>query len=384
MSRLTEKEFAEIVAQNGGRAYRVGGCVRDKFMGAVPKDIDFCIVGMVKKNFKLLFLEAQECGKSFPVFLLTIDGSKREVAFARTEEKVGSGYKGFRVSAKPKITIEQDLFRRDTTINSMAEDSLTGEIIDPFQGRQDISDKVLRATSQHFSDDPMRALRLAGHAARFGFSIDAATLQLAMAAREELAEEPVERMVLELGKVLREATEPSKFFKVLAETGLLPATFKELAALPPEEFIRGMLKLDLVASVTQAAKLRFAAVGIVLGEKDLCLWHNRMTLPGDWLAAAVTVSQTIALLEHPTAERIVETINKLRRGALTIEEFDLLTVAAGLKVPLLVPLKAAMVLPAGEVVPKQLVGKEIGEWLRKKHVEAVERKLFSSIGILDN
>lgn len=376
-SVLTEQEFAEIIARNGGRVFRVGGCVRDSFMGVTPQDIDFSVVGMVKKNFKTLFPDAEECGKSFPVFRLAINGIKCEVAFARMEWKVGSGYKGFRVSAKPKITIEEDLFRRDTTVNSMAQDSLTGEIIDPFHGREDIEAKVLRATSQHFSDDPMRALRLAGQAARFGFTIDRATLPLMVAATTELAREPVERMVAELGKVLSEAQEPGQFFKVLAETNLLKITFKEIASLSIGEFGRVMAGLDFVAKVTRNPKVRFAALGLVLDQESLVLWNDRMTLPGDWLDAAVTVSQIIGLLEDPTPDKIVDTINKLRRGSITIEEFDLIAQASGLKIPQLGPMKAAMALSPGEIVPKTLKGKEIGEWLRERHVEAISKQLHS-------
>jgi tRNA nucleotidyltransferase (CCA-adding enzyme) len=374
-SILTEKKFAEIIAENGGRVFRVGGCVRDSFMGAIPKDIDFSIVGMVKKNFKMIFPEAKECGKSFPVFHLTIDGIKREVAFARTEKKVGSGYKGFKVSAKPKITIEEDLFRRDTTINSIAQDSLTGEIIDPYYGREDIKAKILRATSQHFSDDPMRALRLAGQAARFGFTIDQNTLPLAMAAGEELAQEPAERMIAELGKVLTEAEEPGTFFKVLAELNLLEVTFREIGKLSPQEFERVVLGLNVVAKATENAKLRFAALGLVLDKENLVSWNTRMTLPGDWLDSAIAVREIIDFLEETTSDKIVDTINKLRRGSLTIEEFDIISKAVGLKIPTLVPLKAAMTLPQGEVVPKTLKGKEIGEWLRQKYVEAISKQL---------
>jgi tRNA nucleotidyltransferase (CCA-adding enzyme) len=374
-SILTEKKFAEIISENGGRVFRVGGCVRDSFMGAIPKDIDFSIVGMVKKNFKMIFPEAKECGKSFPVFHLTIDGIKREVAFARTEKKVGSGYKGFKVSAKPKITIEEDLFRRDTTINSIAQDSLTGEIIDPYYGREDIKAKILRATSQHFSDDPMRALRLAGQAARFGFTIDQNTLPLAMAAGEELAQEPAERMIAELGKVLTEAEEPGTFFKVLAELNLLEVTFREIGKLSPQEFERVVLGLNVVAKATENAKLRFAALGLVLDKENLVSWNTRMTLPGDWLDSAIAVREIIDFLEETTSDKIVDTINKLRRGSLTIEEFDIISKAVGLKIPKLVPLKAAMTLPQGEVVPKTLKGKEIGEWLRQKYVEAISKQL---------
>jgi tRNA nucleotidyltransferase (CCA-adding enzyme) len=373
---LTEKKFAQIIAENGGRVFRVGGCVRDSFMGVIPKDIDFSVVGMVKKNFKIIFPEARECGKSFPVFHLTIDGIKREVAFARTEQKVGSGYKGFKVSAKPKITIEEDLFRRDTTINSMAQDSLTGEIIDPFHGMEDIKAKILRATSQHFSDDPIRVLRLAGQSARFGFTIDQNTLPLAMAAGEELAQEPVERMIAELGKVLTEAKEPGIFFKVLAKLNLLEITFREIGELPTQEFEKAIDGLNLVAKVTQNAKLRFAALGIVLDKESLTSWNTRMTLPGDWLDAAVTVRETIDFLAEPTPDKIVAAITKLRRGSLNIEELDTITKAVGLKIPELIPLKAAMTLSQDEAVPKALKGKEIGEWLRVKHVEAISKQLL--------
>ena len=202
---VTERSFAETIAANGGRVYRVGGCVRDQFMGVLPKDIDFSIVGMVKKNFKLLFPDAEEYGKSFPVFRLFIDGVKCELAFARTERKVSSGYKGFKISSKPKITIQEDLSRRDTTVNSIAMDCLTGEIIDPFGGIEDIRTKILRATSEHFVDDPMRALRLAGQSARLGFKIDDGTLTLASLLANELGDEPPERMLIELTKVLSQA-----------------------------------------------------------------------------------------------------------------------------------------------------------------------------------
>jgi len=376
-SALTEMAFAEIIAQNGGRAYRVGGCVRDGFMGRTAKDVDFSIVGMVKKNFKLLFPEAEDCSKSVPIFHLVIDGSKREVAFARTERKVGSGCKEFKVSAKPKITIEEDLFRRDTTVNSMALDILTGEIIDPFHGREDIQAKVLRANGQHFSDDPMRALRLAGEAARFGFSIDRDTLPMVVAAQEDLARESAGRMAVELAVVLSEAQEPGRFFKILAETNLLQVTFKEIAALSTGEFARVMDGLDSVAKAAQNAKIRFATLGLVLDKESLGAWNNRMKLPGGWLDAAVTVNQTIEFLKKPTAAKIVDTINKLRRGSLTLEEFDLVTKAAGLNILQLGPLKAILALQPGAVVPATLQGKEIGKWLREKHVEAIEKHLLA-------
>ncbi len=377
MSRilLTEKSFAETIAESGGRVFRVGGCVRDHLMGVLHKDIDFCIVGMVKKNFKILFPDAKEHGKSFPVFHLVIDGVRCELAFARTERKVSGGYKGFRISAKPKITIEEDLFRRDTTINSIAMDCLTGEIIDPFKGMEDIKNKILRATSEHFSDDPMRALRLAGQSARLGFSIHPDTLVLARAVADELRDEPSERMLLELTKVLNEARLPATFFQVLANTNLLKVTFKEFAELPQENFIRAMAALDGVAQVTQNPKVRFAALGLVLSHEALLNWDNRMKLPGDWLDSAIAMGKFTALLETPSPEKIVMAINSLRRGALSIDEFDLIVKGTGLKVLLLNPFKAAITSSSHIDVPKELKGKEIGEWLRQKHIEMIGKLL---------
>lgn len=371
---LAEQAFAEIIARNGGRAFRVGGCVRDYFMGVIPKDIDFCVVGMVKKNFKLLFPKAEECGKKFPVFRLEIDGIKREVAFARTERKAGMGYKGFKVSTKPTITIEEDLFRRDTTVNSMAQDSLTGEIIDPFHGKEDISAGILRATSSHFSDDPIRVLRLAGQAARFGFAIDPATLLLAIAAGDELVHEPVERMAAEMKKVLAEAPEPGRFFRVLSEVHVLHVIFKEIAVLATPDFEKMMEGLNAVAKATSNPKLRFAAFGLGLDSEKLALWNQRMTLPGSWLESADTVSRMIRFLAQPTPEILVAAITKLQRGSLGIEEFDLIIKAAGVNIPELRPLKAVMALSPSEAVPGTLKGRHIGEWLRNKQVQAVQEQ----------
>jgi len=370
---LTEQVFAETIAVNGGRVYRVGGCVRDMVMGVMPKDVDLCVVGMVKKNFKTLFPDAEEYGKSFPVFRLRLDGIKCEVAFARTERKVGSGYKGFKVSSKPKVTIEEDLYRRDLTVNSIAIDSLTGKIIDPFNGIQDINDKILRATSPHFSDDPIRALRLAGQSARLGFGIDSDTLIRAGAVGEELVKEPVERIVAELAKVLTEARDPAQFFKVMAQTNLLQITFEEISELSKEVFEIGMAKLNLVAKATQEPKLRFAALGLVLDKERLHRWNKRMTLPSDWLDSAVEVGKIKALLEAIDAEKIVAAINSLRRGSLNVEEFDVITTAAGLNIPALTPFKAAMALLPGDGVPERLTGKALGEWLKLKHIDLVSK-----------
>lgn len=371
---LTEQRFAETVAANGGRVYRVGGCVRDAMMGVTPKDIDFCVVGMVKKNFKVLFPEVEEIGKTFPVFRLLIDGNKCEVAFARTERKSGSGYKGFKISSNPRVTIEDDLFRRDTTVNSIAIDSLTGEIIDPFHGCRDIQAGILRATSEHFSDDPLRALRLAGQSARLAFAVEENTLVLARAVGRELAEEPPERLLAEFRKVLEGAKSPAIFFQVLHRADLLATAFPEVAALAGPDFAAAMEQLDRTSQAAQESKLRFAVLGFTMSKKSLLDWNQRMTLPGEWLESAITAGKVKELLLQPNPENLVMAINLLRRGSLKVCEFDILAQGASLKVPELCSLQAAMLLP-NDPVPKELKGKEISEWFRNRHIAAIRQVL---------
>ena len=368
---LTERSFADIIAQNGGRVFRVGGCVRDMYLGITPKDIDLCVVGMVKKNFKDIFPHAEDAGKSFPVFRLNIDGVKCEVAFARTERKVSSGHKGFKVSSKPKITIEEDLYRRDLTVNSIAIDSLTGRVIDPYNGIKDIKDRVLRATSPHFIEDPVRALRVAGQSARLDFHIDKETLEMAKKVADELDAEPVERVFAEFSKVLLEANQPSGFFKALLAMELLEITFPEIAELDSEHFNKTMVNLDAVAKVTANPKLRFVAMGLVIGEEQLSRWNKRMTLPGGWLEATAAAIKAIELLKLPSPENLVSSIYSLSRGSLNVEEFDTVAEGIGISLPSLTFLKAKMHQMADGTFPKTLKGKELGEWLRRKHIELI-------------
>jgi tRNA nucleotidyltransferase (CCA-adding enzyme) len=219
----------------------------------------------------------------------------------------------------------------------------------------------------------VRALRLSGQSARLGFRIDGDTLRLASTVVEELGHEPAERMLAELAKVLAEAREPARFFKVLAEANLLSITFTEIAHLPVEDFETVMARLDAVAQNTQNPKLRFAVWGSVLDKESLRLWNRRMTLPVHWLDAAIAVGKILFLLESPSPEKIVDAISNLSRGSLSVEEFDTVAKTAGFKLTALSPLKSAMTLSTNDVVPETLKGKDIGAWLRRKHVDAIAK-----------
>lgn len=151
-------------------------------------------------------------GRSFPVYLVYIDGKEREVAFARREYKAGSGYRGFVVESDPSVTVEEDLFRRDTTMNSLAIELPFGRCLDYYGGRKDIRAGRIRAVSAHFCEDPVRALRAARQAAAFQFSITEETIAFMRSCRDELAQEPQERLLGELKRALQ-TEKPSVFLK---------------------------------------------------------------------------------------------------------------------------------------------------------------------------
>ena len=180
------------------KIYLVGGAVRDLLLGLEPKDKDYVVVGatpeaMIENGFT-------QVGASFPVFLHPETGE--EYALARTERKTGTGYHGFETFYDPSVTLEDDLMRRDLTINSMAMDQATGEIIDPFGGQKDLHDGVLRHTSEAFADDPLRVLRLARFVSRYGFKVAKETIDLSIKLVDsgELDALPRERIWTELSK----------------------------------------------------------------------------------------------------------------------------------------------------------------------------------------
>lgn len=243
------------------KIYRVGGCVRDKLLGHNPKDIDYVVVGSSPEE--MLACGFTQVGAAFPVFLK--DGS--EYALARTEKKVGVGYHGFDVDFAPVVTLEQDLYRRDLTINSMAEDIETGEIIDPYLGQQDLKNKVLRHTSEAFAEDPVRILRTARFAARYPeYSVSSDTLELMKRVVPELEFVASERIWAEIEKGLMES-HPKRMFDVLEECG---AYRHRLLRLYQDPHKGGLINLD--ASVPLS--VRFTAVSSFIAQFELYHEHN--------------------------------------------------------------------------------------------------------------
>lgn len=253
--------------------YCVGGAVRDKLLGLPVQDHDWVVVGstpeqMVARGFRPV-------GNDFPVFLHP--ETHEEYALARTERKVARGYKGFTVYAAPEVTLEQDLLRRDFTINAIAEDA-DGNIIDPYGGQADLKARVLRHVSDAFAEDPVRILRGARFAARFAFTFAPETLALmrSMVDNGEVDALVAERVWQELARGLLEK-QPSRFFLTLRECGALRKVLPEVDALfgvpQPAHYhpeidcgIHTMLVADDAAKHDRPLEVRFAALTHDLGK----------------------------------------------------------------------------------------------------------------------
>ena len=212
------------------KTYLVGGAVRDRLLGIEVKDRDYVVVGARPQD--LLDRGYKPVGKDFPVFLHP--HTREEYALARTERKTGRGYHGFAFDADPSVTLEDDLRRRDLTINAIAQDE-QGTLIDPFGGARDLQEKVLRHVSPAFAEDPVRVLRLARFAARYavrGFRIADETMQLLrqMVESGEVDHLVAERVWAETYKALTEPT-PSAFLMCLRECGALQRAMPEVDAL---------------------------------------------------------------------------------------------------------------------------------------------------------
>ena len=255
------------------KIYCVGGAVRDRLLGLPVQDHDWVVVGSTPED--MVAQGFQPVVKDFPVFLHP--QTHEEYALARTERKTARGYQGFAVYAAPDVTLEQDLLRRDFTINAIAQDS-DGKLIDPHNGVADLRAGILRHVSAAFSEDPVRILRAARFAARFGFAIAPETLVLMrdMANNGEVDALVAERVWQELARGLME-DKPSRFFETLRSCGALAKIIPEVDALfgvpQPEKYhpeidcgIHTMLVVDDAARQGYPLEVRYAALTHDLGK----------------------------------------------------------------------------------------------------------------------
>lgn len=322
---MTILEIARKIENAGGRLYIVGGAVRDKILDKENKDEDYCVTGMTKEEFIEIFPKAKFRGKFFEVFVL----ENKEFAMARTEEKTGTGHKEFTVKTNKNITIEEDLKRRDVTVNAIAQDVLTGKIIDPYKGTKDLKEKRIKAVSKAFSEDPLRVYRVARFAAELEFEVEENTLKMMNSLKDELLSLSKERVFEELRKALK-TNRPSIFFEILKKANVLDIHFKEIydliGAVQPEKYHpegdsynHTMIALDNSAKITQDEKIRFACLVHDLGKgrtpKEMYPHHygheergieplrelsRRVGVPKEWKECGMT-----AIKEHMKGRNVL-------------------------------------------------------------------------------
>lgn len=313
------------------KVYLVGGAVRDELLGLPVRERDWVVVGV--RPEELTAQGYKPVGKDFPVFLHP--RTAEEYALARMERKTGPGYRGFETRSSPDVTLEQDLQRRDLTINAIARDPDTGALTDPFGGERDLRNRVLRHVSEAFVEDPVRVLRVARFAARFaplGFTVAPETMELMrqIAARGELDALVPERVWQETQRALEQEA-PWTYFEVLREAQALPVIFPEVAALfgvpQPEKWhpeidsgVHTLMVIQQAARLSKDPVVRFAALTHDLGKgttpraewprhiahehrsvgliEALC---SRLRIPNAYRELAVQVGR-YHLLSHKAAE----------------------------------------------------------------------------------
>jgi len=336
---------------SSSKTYLVGGAVRDDLLGVKPREKDWVVVGATPEE--LLDQGFRQVGASFPVFIHPKTGE--EHALARTEKKAGRGYHGFSVDFHPGVSLEEDLERRDLTINAMARDE-SGSIIDPFGGQADLEARVLRHVSPAFSEDPLRVLRVARFASRlanFDFEVDPETLELMrkITSSGELQDLAAERVWYEISGALA-TSRPSRFVEVLRTCGALKVLLPEIDALfgipQVEKYhpevdtgVHVMMAIDCAASLADGkpdAEVVFAVLmhdlGKALTREDLLPSHRghevaglplvksvceRLKAPGDYRDLALIVCEhhlrchRLLEMRPETVMRLIEAADFLRR-----------------------------------------------------------------------
>jgi len=405
----------------GLEVYRVGGAIRDELLGQTPGEHDFVVVGAAPDT--LVARGFRPVGRDFPVFLHPDTG--QEFALARTERKTAPGYAGFAFHAGPGVTLEQDLKRRDLTVNAIAEDR-GGRLLDPHGGRCDLEARVLRHVSPAFVEDPVRLLRLARFAARLpAFSIAPATLALC---RELVAGGEVDHLVAQ--RVWQETARalmverPSRFFEVLRETGALARILPELDALwgvpqVPEYHpeidagVHTMMVIDQAAAMGAGLEVRYACLVHDLG-KALTPAEQWPRHHGHEQRGLAPIRQVSERLHVPRAARelaelvgalhlechracqmrparllaLLERLDAFRRP----ERFEQFLLACEAdkrgrlgrgQAPyrparrLRAALAAAAAVEAGPLARQGLQGRALGEAVRRARCQAVEQALYS-------
>lgn len=361
------------------KIYLVGGAVRDGLLHIQPKERDWLVVGA--SEAEMLELGYRPADAEFPVFLHPDTGE--EYALARTETKSGSGYKGFIVDAGPDVTLEQDLIRRDLTINAMVQAG-DGSLVDLFKGQQDLQRGCLRHISPAFVEDPLRVLRTARFAARFDFSVDPETMGLMrrMAQSGELSTLNRERLWKELADALQSKA-PWRFFEVLQECGALTPL-----QLPLTDQTESLAALKRAVAITTDPEVRFAAVmyNTVLSTGGADVLGKTLRLPADYarlLDVLVLHADKLEPVAAGDAESVLTLLTKLRAQQQP-QRFHGFMQACGAIWPELmeraepnlnISLRAINGVSAADIQRHELSGKELGKELKRLRLAAISTAL---------
>jgi len=346
------------------KAYVVGGAVRDELLGLPVQDRDYVVVGSTAEEMERLGYKP--VGKDFPVFLHP--RTHEEYALARTERKSGRGYKGFTVHASPEVTLEDDLRRRDITINAMAK-AEDGTLIDPYGGKRDLEQRILRHVSEAFAEDPVRILRVARFAARFGFSVAPETMALMrqMVQSGEADYLVPERVWQEFAKGLMER-EPERMFEVLEACSLQKKLLPELRE-----------RVGLTGSLA----VRFARLCWPLKEGEVEALCERLKVPSDVRELALLACRTRLALRASriaTPQALLELL-KLADAFRRPARFAELLEVARRDVPIVDTTRleraheAAAAVDAGAVAAAAPAPADIPRLIDERRIEAIARAL---------
>ncbi len=280
------------------KTYLVGGAVRDKLLGSHPKDYDWVVEGATRDDMLRLGYKPipnnQEI-KELPVFIHP--ETKEEYALARSEKRIGQGHTGFEFDTSPAITLKDDLKRRDLTINAMAmpfDEGKLGELIDPYDGKTDLEQRILRHVSPAFVEDPLRLIRTARFAACLGFDVASETIALMqhMVKEDKISELSTDRIWQELNRALM-GSHPENFFDVLKKCGAESVLFSHMKIPGP-----GVNALQRAAAHQDTAPIRFAALMHDLAQDEIITFCKQFNVPNQYRDLALLTNQHLAQFQR--------------------------------------------------------------------------------------
>lgn len=355
------------------KTYLVGGAVRDKLLGYPHHEHDWVVVGATPEE--MLAAGFKPVGKDFPVFLHP--KTNEEYALARTERKTGHGYHGFNFYCDPNVTLEQDLERRDLTINAIAQDD-TGELVDPYGGQRDLEQKILRHVSPAFAEDPLRLLRVARFAARYyhlGFHIADETIQLMrdIVAAGEVEHLVSERVWKETERALNEAN-PEIYFYTLQRCGAAQRLFPTLSS-----DALALVELQQCTPAFSALLVRFAVLCSKLNSEEAIALCARICAPNDYRELVQLAIEQLPTIREATSPEAAFTIiegsdawRRPQRFELLLETASALKINGVLIQRLRTAYKNAAAVTAQPLLARGFTGKELGEQMRRERLAAIQ------------